>query len=185
MPDDTIVQVKRRDRAVTDETWLRAMLHKAPFGTLATVCEGQPFAKPSTYAYDESAGPKGVIYLHGARAGRTRANVEHNDRVCFTVAEMGRLIAAPEAGQLGVEYASVMAFGCAAVVTDEDEARRALEMLVKKYFPHLRPGEDYAPATADEVRRTLVYRIDIEAWSGKQRQVSEDFPGTFNYGKAK
>ena len=35
--------------------------------------------------------------------------------------------------------------------------------------------------TDDELMRTAVYRIDIEAWSGKQKEVAEDFPGAFDF----
>ena len=57
---------------------------------------------------------------------------------------------------------------------------RALQMLLDKYAPHLRPGEDYRPPVAEEIARTAVMRIDIESWSGKKKEV-EDFPGAFWY----
>ena len=37
------VPVRRRDRAVLDEAWVRALLHRAAVGTLGTVRDGQPF----------------------------------------------------------------------------------------------------------------------------------------------
>lgn len=46
---------------------------------------------------------------------------------------------------------------------------------------HLKPGEDCRPITGDELALTTVYRIDIESWSGKRRQVEPDFPGAFFY----
>jgi hypothetical protein len=32
------------------------------------------------------------------------------------------------------------------------------------------------------VRRTTVYRVDIDEWSGKRKSVAADFPGAFVYG---
>ena len=93
---------------------------------------------------------------------------------------MGRLLPAPEALEFSVEYAGVVTFGAGRVVEDQDEARTALQMLLDKYAPHLRPGVDYRATTDDELKRTAVYRIDIEAWSGKQKEVPEDFPGEFS-----
>ena len=87
--------------------------------------------------------------------------------------------AAPEALEFSVEYAGVVVFGKGRVVEDQDEARTALQMLLDRYAPHLRPGVDYRATTDDELKRTAVYRIDIEAWSGKQKEVPEDFPGAF------
>ncbi len=173
-------QVRRKDRAVTDEAWIRAFLHRAPYGVLATADNGQPFINTNLFAYDEASQ---AIYIHTARKGRTRTNVEANERVCFSVSEMGRLLPADVALDFSLEYTGVVIFGTAKIVTDEAEQRHGLQLLLDKYFPHLRPGQDYRPITAEELEITAVYRIDIEQWSGKQKKVGEDFPGAFFYGE--
>jgi nitroimidazol reductase NimA-like FMN-containing flavoprotein (pyridoxamine 5'-phosphate oxidase superfamily) len=173
-------QVRRRDRAVTDEGWIRDLLRHAPFGTLATVRDGQPFVNMNIFVYDEGAN---ALYMHTARAGRTRENVGAEERVCFAVGEMGRLLPAPTALHFSVEYAGVVVFGRARVVADEAEAGRALQQLLDKYAPHLRPGRDYRPIQPDELAVTSVYRIDIDEWSGKQKTAPPDHPGAFVYGK--
>lgn len=171
--------VRREDRAVTDEDWIRALLHRAPFGALATVNNGQPFINSNLFVYDEE---KHVIYMHTARVGRTRANVEGEQKFCFSVSEMGRLLPADEALEFSVEYSGVTIFGRVAIVTDEAEARYGLQLLLDKYFPHLQPGQHYRPITLEELKRTSVYRLEIEQWSGKQKKVADDFPGAFFYG---
>ncbi len=177
-----IHHVRRADRAVNDEGWIRDYLHRAPFGVLATVHDGQPFVNSNLFVYDEA---ENALYLHTARLGRTRANVEASARVCFTVGQMGRLLPADVALEFSVEYSSVVVFGSASVIEDEAEAKRALQLLLDKYFPHLKPGRDYRPTTEEELRRTSVYRVNIESWSGKQKKVTEDFPGAFFYGEQK
>ena len=172
-------QVRRPDRAVTDEEWIRAFLHEAPIGVLATVHEGQPFINTNLFVYDEAAN---VIYMHTARAGRTQANVETAERVCFSVSQMGRLLPAAEALEFSVEYKGVVVFGTARIVTDAAEAEHGLQLLLDKYAPHLRPGRDYRPIIPEEIKRTAVYRIDIEQWSGKKKEVAADFPGAFHFG---
>jgi hypothetical protein len=171
-------QVRRTERAVEDEGWIKALLHRAAYGVLATVHEGQPFINSNLFVYDEAAH---AIYMHTANVGRTRANVERNDRVCFSVSEMGRLLPADTAMEFSVEYAGVTVFGSAAIVTDEDEARHGLQLLLNKYFPHLQSGRDYRPIMPEELARTTVYRIQIEQWSGKKK-AEADFPGAFFYG---
>jgi hypothetical protein len=183
MPKDyaalSIYQVRRTDRAVEDGDWIRDFLRRAPVGTLATVHDGQPFINTNLFVYDEAAN---AIYMHTARVGRTRANVEADERVCFAVSEMGRLLPADEALEFSVEYAGVVVFGCARVVEEDDEARRALQLLLDKYAPHLKPGRDYRPIIDAELARTAVYRIRIDNWSGKRKQAAPDFPGAFYYG---
>lgn len=170
--------IRRSDRAVDDENWIREFIRAAPFGVLATQWEGQPFINSNIYVYDEA---RHAIYLHTARSGRTRANVDAGSPVCFSISAMGRLLPAAEALKFSVEYSGVTVFGTAAVVSDEAEAVAALRQLLEKYFPHLHYGRDYRGVTPEELRRTSVYRIDITAWSGKRKQAEADFPGAFRY----
>jgi nitroimidazol reductase NimA-like FMN-containing flavoprotein (pyridoxamine 5'-phosphate oxidase superfamily) len=173
-------QVRRSDRAVEDETWIKQMLHDAPMGTLATVYEGQPFINSNLFVYDEV---QHVIYMHTARLGRTRTNIDCDDKVCFSISTMGRLLPADIALEFSVEYSGVVVFGKSSVVTSLGEGTRALQLLLDKYFPHLKPGVDYRPTVPEELARTAVYRISIEQWSGKKKEVVADFPGAFEYGK--
>ncbi len=171
-------QVRRADRAVTEDGWIRRFLQEAPMGALATRYEGQPFINSNLFVYDSG---RHVIYLHTARSGRTRSNVEAHERVCFSVSEMGRLLPAEVAQHFSVEYRGVTVFGHMSIVADAGEAAAALQLLLDKYFPHLQAGRDYRPVVAEELKRTTVYRLDIESWSGKQKQVADDFPGAFHY----
>jgi uncharacterized protein len=170
--------VRREDRAVNDESWIRALLRRAPVGYLATVYDGQPFINSNLFVYDEE---RHLIYTHTARSGRTQTNVAQAERICFTVSEMGRLLPAKEALAFSVEYAGVVVFGQAHIIADAAEAEYGLQLLLDKYAPHLRPGQDYRAITAEELKRTAVYRITIDSWSGKKKEVAPDFPGAYFY----
>ena len=176
--NEPIYKARRSDREITDQAWIREYLHQAPFGFLATSSGEQPYLNSNLFVYDEE---QSVIYMHTARKGRTRTNLEPGTRVCFSVAEMGRLLPADEALEFSVEYSGVVVFGAGAVVEDPQEAERGLQLLLDKYFPHLEPGPDYRPITADELKRTAVFRISIENWSAKRKAVGDDFPGAFLY----
>lgn len=171
--------VRRKDRKVEDERWIREMLRTAPFGVMATAHEGQPFVNSNLFAYDER---EHCLYMHTSHAGRTSANVSADERVCFTAFEMGRLLPAPRAFNLSVEYAGVVVFGRARVLASETDKRHGLDLLARKYFTHLRPGDDYEAPSGEELSLTSVYRIDIEAWSGKRKAVEPDYAGGFTYG---
>jgi nitroimidazol reductase NimA-like FMN-containing flavoprotein (pyridoxamine 5'-phosphate oxidase superfamily) len=172
-----INQPLRKDRA-KDDAWIGNYLKKVPFGMLATEYEGQPFIKPTLFVYDES---EHAIYIHGALVGRMRTNLEVNPRVSFCIAEMGRLLPADTAMEVGVEYASAVVFGKVEVLTDANEARRGLQLLLDRYFPQLKPGVDYREILSQELDITSVYRIKIESWSGKEEVAKKDFPGAFTY----
>lgn len=173
-----VASVRRRDRAIDDDAWIETLLERAAVGALATVDEGQPFLNVNLFWFDAE---RRAVYLHTARRGRTRSNVEAGERVCFSVHEMGRLLPAATAVEFSVEYAGVVAFGLAHVVEDQAEAAAALQALLDKYAPQLRPGRDYQGVTAEELARTTVMRVDIERWSGKRKVVPSDVPAAFEY----
>ncbi len=170
-------QPTRKERA-KDEAWIKSFLHKVPFGTLATEHDGQPYAKPISFAYAED---ENAIYIHGALVGRMRANLETNPRVSFCVAEMGRLLPADTAMEVGVEYASVVVLGRAELVEEAAQARHGLQLLLDRYFPQYKPGVDYREILPHELDQTSVYRILIESWSGKEDRARPDFPGAFTF----
>lgn len=157
---------RRSDRALEDDSAIEALLHRLPVGFVALTDGDQPYLNPNLFWYDAAARR---IYFHTAGVGRTRRIVEANPRACFSAAEMGQLLPADTALEFSTEYASVIVFGRARVVDDEAEQRHGLQGLLDKYFPDLRPGVDYRPIIEEELRRTSVYAVEIDAWSGKQK----------------
>ncbi len=170
--------MRRQDREVTDENWIKRFLHEAPLGTLATTLNSQPFVTHNTFCYDES---ENAIYMHTAINGHLRKTLEENCKVCFTVAEMGRLLPANTAREMSVEYSSVIVYGSGSVLTDMKKATDKMSSLIGKYFPHLQSGADYCPITAKEIQEISVFEITIDSWSGKKKVAETEFPGAFPY----
>ena len=172
----SLTDVRRRDRG-KDDLWIRGFLEQTPFGVLATVAEGRPFLNSNIFYYD-AGGHR--IYLHTARTGRTPGNVAAGGAATFTAAVMGRLLPAETALEFSVEYAAVVVFGVMRAVEDPVEKRRGLELIMGKYAPHLESGTDYRAITPEELARTAVHSLEIEAWSGKEKVVAPDFPGAYS-----
>lgn len=170
---DTRSDIRRRDRG-KDDAWIGAYLQAAGFGFLATVWEGQPFLNSNLFVYDAG---RHAIYLHTARTGRTTTNLSEPAQVAFSTAAMGRLLPADQALEFSVEYSGVVVFGTGQIVADVEEAEGALQMILDRYAPHLEPGRDYRPIVAEELKRTAVFRIDIEEWSGKEKSEDAAFEG--------
>ena len=171
--------LRRKDRA-GDEEFIREFLKHAPFGFLATQRDGQPYVNMNTFVYDEASHS---IYLHTAGNGRLRSDIDAEERVCFAVGEMGRLLPADVAREFSVEYSGVVVFGRGRVIEDQAFARDKMHLLIDKYFPHLARGEDYRPITPKEVHEISAYQIQVDQWSGKKKSEASDFPGAFFYGQ--
>ena len=160
------------------DEWIRAFLHKARVGHIASTWEAQPFVTPSTFWYDQE---NHRIIFHSNITGRVRANIERNPKVCLQASEMGELLPSNVALEFSLQYRSVMVFGTATILEDSDAKRTALYGLIGKYFPGMEAGREYRPITDNELKRTSVYAIAIETWSGKENwneraDQSEEWP---------
>jgi len=158
-------EIRRTDYAVTDPAWIKSLLHRGRYGVLATAHQQQPYLTPVNYIYREE---EKALYFHGARVGRTRANIALNPLVSFNVSEMGDLVPGERISDFGVNYNSVTVFGTAELVTDDDLILTVLLDLMLKYFPHHKPGVDYPLPEPDELKRTAVYAVHIEEWTAKK-----------------
>jgi uncharacterized protein len=69
---------------------------------------------------------------------------------------------------VSTEYQSVIAFGKVHVIEEAEKKRQALYGLIGKCYPTLAAGKEYRPITDQELKRTSVYAIVIESWSGKR-----------------
>jgi len=170
-----LTTVRRKDREVTDENWICSFLERASFGVVGTTVNRQPFQTNVIFAFDRQ---EKCIYFHTATSGRLRSNIEANSNACFTAAWFGRLLPADTSLEFSSEYASVVAFGKVALA---DNPKKGLEMMQKKYFPHLQAGKDYRAITPDELVKTSVFSLQIEDWSGKKKTVDSDYPGATSF----
>ncbi len=148
-----------------DEAWIRAFLHAAQIGHVATLWDDQPFVTPTMFWFDEA---RHRIVFHSNLTGRVRANAEHSSKVCLEASEMGKLLPSNVALEFSLQYRSVMVFGNLRVLESEDEKQEALYGLLEKYFSGMRAGSEYRSITEKELKRTSVYEIQIESWSGKE-----------------
>ena len=148
-----------------DDDWIRTFLRTAQVGHIASSRDGQPFINPSIFWFDEE---HHQIVFHSNITGRVRSNLESSPRVCFEASEMGHLLPSNIALEFSLQYRSVIVFGTARLVTDPVEARRVLYGLIQKYFPEMQAGKEYREITDKELKRTSVYAIQIDEWSGKE-----------------
>lgn len=131
------------------------LLRSGEFGVLSTVCDdGLPYGIPLNYAVDGTY----TVYFHGAKTGQKLDNLRTNNRACLTVVPTATV----DEDGVTTRYESVMAFGTAAVVTDETEKRRALALLLEKFSPSTK--ETYIDKF---IADTAVVRLEIEYISGK------------------
>ena len=152
--------MRRQDRQIPEEeAW--ALLAEAEYGVLSLIRpDGAPYGLPISFALKDRA-----LYMHGTADGGLKVDcIRHDAAACFTVVGLTEVL--PRA--FSTRYVSVIAFGRARVVEDEDERRRGLLALVDKYASEFREqGERYMETARD---KTLVLRLDVASLTGKSRK---------------
>ncbi|MCC6962438.1 MAG: pyridoxamine 5'-phosphate oxidase family protein [candidate division Zixibacteria bacterium] len=173
-------KLRRSDRQVADDEWIRRFLERAPYAIVALHQEGYPHLVSNIFYYERATN---CIYLHGAKEGETRRAIERDPRATLTATRMGRLLPAKTATNMSVEYESVQVRGRVEIMTDIEQATEKMQSLVNKYFPHLRRGADYAEIARSEIEHITAYCLQIESWQAKRKQERADFPGAFRFGE--
>jgi len=149
------------DRGRYERALVHEILDEAYVAHVGFVVDGQPRVLPMTYGRDGD-----VLYLHGA-VGNAMLRASAGAEVCVTVTLLDGLVLARSAFHHSMNYRSVVLLGVATKVDDDDEKRRAFDVIVE----HVLPGrsEVARPASDGELRATLVLRLPIEEGSAKVR----------------
>ena len=127
----------------------------------------QPYVIPFLYHFDEKQ-PK-QIYLHGAHHSRALKLLRTGVPVCIEVTLLDGLVFSRTALNHSANYRSVMAFGKARHIADQDEKQHIFKAMTRRYFPGRTAGKDYSAATAGDLKATALLAVDIEQVSAKSR----------------
>jgi len=149
--------MRRKDRELSKHQALE-ILRSGDYGVLATFNGEYPYAVPVNYAFNGE-----YIYIHCAKEGHKIKNIKMFPNVCFTVVKSYEIL--PD--ELSTAYESVIVFGGASIVENEDEKRQALEMIGKKYSDNL---EKIQSEISSSFERVSIIKITIGNISGKSRK---------------
>ena len=161
-PSSDDVRVRRLpERAGYDPDVVGQIVDAALVAHVGTVQHGRPVVVPMLCVRDDAR-----LLLHGAPAAGTIKRGRGMD-VCVSMTLLDGLVLARSAFHHSVNYRSVVVRGTAQIIRDEDERRRALEIITER----LVPGRSAAlrPMTPLEVRQTAVLQIALEHASTKVR----------------
>ena len=156
----------KRERQVTDEKQIMAILDEGKVLHLGLSVNDEPYVVPMNYGYTHENG-KLVVYLPSAVRGKKRDIMRANPKVFFEI-DCDRM---PFEGKLpcqyGMVYSSVMGKGIATIVEDVEEKMKAMTILMKT-----QTGKDF---TFNEklVSIVAVIRIDVEEYTAKHRPLPE------------
>lgn len=155
-------EVRRKNRILDSEERIEELLTDSEYGflSLGTEDNGYAYGIPISYAYDKDSRS---LYFHCALEGQKIDLLRKDNKVSFCV--VGKT--EPIAEKFTTLYESVIVFGDAHLDLSEEEKRKALRLLVKKYSPGLEEmGETYMNKSWE---RTGTFKIEIKHLSAKAK----------------
>ena len=153
--------MRRKDREITDPAVMEAIIRKARVCHLGLSDNGEPYVVPVNFGYRER-----TVFVHCAREGRKLDIIRRNPRVCVTFDVDHELVKGEEAVNWSMKYRSVMAFGTAEILDDDDFAGKteALDALMSQYSDG---AWTYPEKT---LLRTSIIRIAVDRMTGKAHE---------------
>ncbi len=149
------------ERGSFDRALAHAIIDESYLVHVGFVVDGAPRVLPMTFGRDGD-----VVYLHGA-VGNAMLRASAGAEVCATFTLLDGLVMARSAFHHSMNYRSVVLLGVAEKVEDEDEKRRAFDVIVD----HVLPGRSQTARATNpsELRTTLVLKLAIDEGSAKER----------------
>jgi len=125
--------------------------------------EGQPFVIPTLFGREDDK-----LYLHGSAASRMLNQLQTGIPACINVTVVDGLVLARSAFHHSMNYRSVVAFGTARKIEEQDKKLHALRVVSE----HLIAGRwnDVRHPNPKELKATAVLEFSIEEASAKVRQ---------------
>lgn len=147
----------RRFRQLLDENEVIRILQNGKYGVLGVIGDdGYPYTVPLNYVYEN-----GKIYFHGAKEGHKTDAIKECDKVSFCITDKDDIIKE----KLTTYYKSVILFGRARILENDDEIIHAAEILGLKYSDDKKAVEDEIKLLKDKL---CCVEITIEHITGKQ-----------------
>jgi uncharacterized protein len=153
--------LRRADRELTEPEAIASVLRRGRFATIAMCQDGAPYLVTLSYGFDAE---RRALYFHVAHEGRKLDALATDPRVCATVVIDGGY----EQDACKHHYESAVFTGTMSVVTDADEARHGMRVLLDHLEDEPQPVWERNRLDGEEaMRRVTVARLDIEEITGK------------------
>jgi len=149
--------MRRKEKEIIQVSEVETVVQRALVCRLGMSDNGMPYVIPLCFGYRDR-----TVYIHSAREGRKIDILRKNPNVCIEFGADTEIIEAENACEWGIRYRSVIGFGTASFLEDEDEKRQALEVIMAHY-------SDKPPQFAEKaLRHTAIIKVDISEMTGKQ-----------------
>src|SRR5579864_54417 len=145
-----------------DRATINSILDEGLICHVGFVDEGLPYVIPTLYA---RSGDR--LLVHGSAASRLARTLASGSDVCLSVTLLDGIVLARSVFNHSMNYRSVVIFGKASPIEDQQEKKEAMRL----FSEHVMPGRwnEARQPTAVELKATLVLSLPIREVSAKLR----------------
>ncbi len=145
-----------------EKSTINAIIDAALVCQVGYVIDGAPYVTPTNHWRIDD-----YVYWHGSSASRMLKAQSKGIPVCFTVTHLDGIVFARAAFNHNVNFRSVMAFGNAEFVENDDDKKRVLEVFTNRIAQGL--WQHARQPTEQEWKATRIIRMRLDEASAKLR----------------
>lgn len=150
--------MRRKENEITDKAQIEDIFQAGIICRVAIQGDDFPYLVPVNYGYKDNC-----IYFHSAREGQKIEMLKKYPNVCIQIDTDIKIEETDIACNWSTSYTSLIGFGKASFVNDNDKKKQALDIIVKHYKKDLQ--EDYPYGNLD---RLCIIKIELSIITGKQ-----------------
>lgn len=155
--------MRRKDREITDQKALLEIVQNSAVCRLGLAVDSRPYVVPLNFGYTWGENEPLTLYFHCSKEGLKLDMLAQNNLVCFEMDGEHQLLRRENPSDYSFAYASVIGWGRAAILTEEAEKLRGLQILME----HQAGPGSYAISEAD-LARVAVIAVKAEEITGKR-----------------
>lgn len=150
--------MRKTNQEITDPKILEEILTHSKICRLAMIDNGLPYILPFNYGFHENC-----IYIHSAPIGKKIGLLRENPMVCFEVEQHAEIIEDEVACKWSTLYRSVVGYGNVQIVTDFEQKKRALEIIMAQHV-----FKEKMEFDRKELEFIVILKLSISTMTGKQ-----------------
>ena len=152
--------MRRSEKEITDRKAIEDIISRSKVCKLAMCEENRPYIVPLCFGFKNN-----TLYFHSAPKGKKIEILKKNPNVCFEFEIFTQIIKSAKACKWGMRYKSVIGFGKAGFITDDNLKRQAFDIIMNQYADGSFIYDDAL------LKSVVVINVGIQSMTGKQSEI--------------
>ena len=152
--------MRRSEREIADRSAIEEIISRSKVCKLA-MCDGRiPYIVPMCFGFKDN-----TLFFHSAPKGKKIDILKKNPNVCFEFDILTQVIQSAKACKWGMKYKSVIGFGTASFIAEDDLKRQAFDTIMNQYANGSFLYEEAS------LKSAIIIKVEIHSMTGKQSEI--------------